>query len=108
MPQIPWDNIENLTNFPELVLGKYPFLHTSLTAPPDSSTGQPMALELYGPILWIEGIPPEEIQDRHYQNAYARLKNNEIPFITRPFVIEIHSATWANIRMPFLGVPFYM
>jgi len=43
---------------PDLVAAKYGFLHTLVPTPPDDATGEPMILELYGPIVEIDGVEP--------------------------------------------------
>jgi len=87
-------------------LRKYFFIHHSIPAPPDPLTKQPMALELYGPVIAIEGksVSRKDIgklmADRPEDYFSKELEGN--------ITIRIEAATYANVTHPGAGVPLYL
>ncbi|HEY7355721.1 MAG TPA: hypothetical protein VH590_04610 [Ktedonobacterales bacterium] len=84
-------------------VNKYGILHTTLRAPDDETTQQPMVLELFGRVLSVNGQPvgigwfkPRQ-EDRAAEDA---IPLGEVR-------IQLQRATYANTRFPGIGVPFY-
>jgi hypothetical protein len=89
-------------------LRKYGIIHTSIAAPPDETTGQPMALELLAEVVrvgrdatgpgarWIDGW-----RSRHGDD-YGRVE------VAEPFELAIRAATYANVCYPGIDVPLYL
>jgi hypothetical protein len=106
-------------------LGLYLHLHTCVTAPP--SGGEPMALELYGRVIAVGehdlGAPSgarlllqrsrerEDLDAAPQTDAVARARGNRLLLgadLPTPLFVLIETATYANVRFPGVGVPFYM
>ena len=107
-----WDRLPGIDwRVPEISLGplrKYGMLHTSVAAPVDETTGQPMALEIYGDVILLDG--------RSTSGQWWTVRGLGIAeFFTtldRPLAgtldIRIDVATYANVCFPGFGVPFYL
>ena len=87
LPGITWDGSPRLGP-----LQKYHILHTSMAAPVDEATGDTMALELFGHL----------VKDKEN----VGLMYGQLP--AGAFAIHLEVATYANVRYPGVGVPFYM
>jgi len=88
---------------------KYGMLHESLPAPPNTATGEPMALEVFGMAERV--ISPGS--DEWAQLAMARMLRGdadpaELMAVRLPTRVVIEVATYANVRYPGVGVPLYM
>ncbi len=85
-------------------LRKYALLHTSLNAPIDEATNQPMALELCGALLTVGGAAlPESGSDEWFR----RDRDLDTP-LPGPITVRIHLAVYANVAYPGIGMPFYI
>jgi hypothetical protein len=90
-------------------LRKCGFLHTSLAAPPDDTTGQTMALEVFGDTIQLgthdftDPNAPSWILLR-YESGVS---DWDTP-IDEPLTLRIKAATYANVSHPGVGVGFYM
>jgi hypothetical protein len=82
------------------------FLHTSLPAPPDDATGQPMALEVYGEAIHADGRDLATAAGREWFRDWRWSRERDNP-VTVPVTLRIDMATYANVRHPGIGVPFY-
>lgn len=90
-------------------LRKCGLVHTSLEAPPDETTDQPMTLELYGPVVELNGRPIGSGVGGWY-DAWRRRHDDDYQQVevAEPFVFELRAATYANVSGPGIDVPFYM
>jgi hypothetical protein len=88
-------------------LQKYHILHTSMAAPVDETTGERMALEVFGHLVKDNALDPSMTgrQDGE-QPQRVVLPRGELP--VGPFAIKVQVATYANVRYPRVGVPFYL
>lgn len=103
LPGITWEVDSNWLG----PLRKYQIIHHSLPAPFDTLTRQPMALEIYGRVVKIDGIDMESEAGDEWtrkrlgeDNLSKELKGN--------IVIKIKSATYTNVAYPGVNVPFYL
>lgn len=81
-------------------IGKYGFCHTCVPAPP-ADDGQPMALEVFGGVVAIDG---DDIRSWPSERRYGRLRDLDDEEMT----IQIVSATYANVAWLGYDVPFYL
>jgi hypothetical protein len=88
-------------------LQKYFFLHTSLPAPPDAATGQSMTLEVYGEPIDANGRDLVTAAGHKWFQDWRWSRDRENP-VAVPVTLRIDVATYANVRHPGIGVPFYM
>ncbi|MDC3957606.1 hypothetical protein [Polyangium jinanense] len=106
-------------------LGKYMHLHTSVLAPPMGD--EPMALELYGRLVAVGDYdfrtreagryllhreremhslhPADPPTDAAHLRMMDLIHGRDFP---GPLVVVLSAATYANVRFPGVGVPFYM
>jgi len=106
MPDWKWDESQ-------VTLGpfrKYFLMHAIFPAPKDESTGQPMALEIYGDLISMDGMALNSEAGRAWrtQQIMHRMENYLDTEVTGSMVIEIHAASYANIMFPGVCVSFYM
>jgi hypothetical protein len=89
---------------------KYMHVHVSAPTPPDSSTGQPMFLELYGPLAIAAEYDLRTVEGAAWQQKYRPRVTvlDEPAELPGPLVFWLSAATWANISYPGVDVPFYM
>ncbi len=89
-------------------LRKYGIVHTSVEAPPDEATAQPMALELYGEVTELDGNPVTA--GGAWIDSWRGRQGEIYPEVevTEPFTFELVAATYANVLYPGANVPFYM
>jgi hypothetical protein len=89
-------------------LRKCGFVHTSVSAPPDEETGQPMAVEVFATVTRLGGRPLNPgigwIDDWRSRQGEDYL-NVEV---VASMEFELEVATYANVSNPSVGVPFYM
>jgi hypothetical protein len=112
LPIIEWDYI----GVPPGPLLKYLVLHDSIPAPMDVSTGQPMAIEFYGDVRSIEGVPLDSDEGRQWLAAHRQLYRSlqDSPVARMKILdavrieVRIEVATYANVMYTSVGVPFYM
>lgn len=103
LPGIVWEECTGLT----AALQKYQFLHTSIAAPLDETTGQAMALEIYGSVVRINGIALVNGAYGEWRDARRRIGLENTP-LTGHIEIRLAVATYANVCYPSVGVPFYL
>ncbi|MDI3286299.1 hypothetical protein [Polyangium sp. 15x6] len=107
-------------------LGRYMHLHTSVLAPP--MRDEPMALELYGRLVAVGDYdfrtreagryllrreremhslcgPDASPTDAERLRMMELIHGRDFP---GPLVVILSAATYANVRCPGVGVPFYM
>jgi hypothetical protein len=82
---------------------KYLLCLTAIAAPVDRTTASAMALQLYGPIVAIEGASLDAARERIGERM---LRGEPLAAIDRPFTVRIEVATYANVQAPDVGVPF--
>ena len=82
------------------------FLHTSLPAPPDEATGQPMALEIYGEAIRADSHDLSSEEGRAWFRDWRWSRDRDVP-VAVPVTLHIDVATYANVRSPGIGMPFY-
>jgi hypothetical protein len=96
-PGIDWQVEHDLSG----PLRKYGVLHTTVAAPPDETTGQPMALEVFArPAMGVASWA--ERRSERYQDAYPGVPIDE------PIELQMRAATYANIRHSGVDVDFYL
>jgi hypothetical protein len=114
-PDIEWRVDEGRWSLP---LQKYEILHASVAAPPDRSSGQPMALEVFGRAARLGAV---DLGARGAPGLAALLgldPRREYPPDCDRFAealvasgndleIVISKGTYANILFPGVGVPYY-
>jgi hypothetical protein len=83
---------------------KYGILHTTLRAPNDETTQQPMVLELFGRVLSVNGQAVSIGWFKPRQEN--RAAEDAVPL--GEVCIQLQRATYANTRFPGIGVPFYL
>jgi len=90
-------------------LVKYPIVHHCFSAPPNSITGEAMALEVFGT---AERDP--ETRSIEWMEARIRWWERSSPHVEQPSVVRfpakftIEVATYANVAYPGVRVPLYM
>lgn len=88
---------------------KYPIVHRSLCAPPNSATGEAMALEVFGTTE-----PAFESHSVEWLEALFQWQEHGARLVERPCVVKfpakftIEVATYANVACPGVRVPIYM
>ena len=123
LPGIAWDDVE----VSPLHLRKYFFMHTSVPAPRNEATDQPMSIEIFGPMTSIRGLDgtyeaalskiwPE---DGHWvgrvRDEVNALERNYFPngkdilkmSLTGLFTIQITEAVYSNLRIVNVGGGIY-
>lgn len=97
-----------INNSWRLQFRKYLIIHDSLAAPIDTLTKQPMAIELCGRVIEINGIDLDsEAGDQWwFKNKTTNDSLNEEKIGN--MVIKIQAATYANVMHPGVNVPFYL
>ncbi|MCB0063713.1 MAG: hypothetical protein KDE19_16435 [Caldilineaceae bacterium] len=110
LPPFTWD----ATDVSLAPLHKYLLFHTSLPAPVDLATQQPMALEIYGTVVGVNdlqrGTPewkPWMLEWRQYYRTMIR-SNPEMISLPERLTLEIHAATYANLWYSSVNVPLYL
>jgi hypothetical protein len=90
-------------------LRKALLIDCAIPAPPDETTGDAMALQLYGRILAYDGIAQRTPAWELYFDAETRRREAgmEPMHLTSPFTVGIVAATYANCLMPAVGMPFW-
>jgi hypothetical protein len=83
-------------------LRKYGLLHTSVAAPPDETTGQPMALEVFARPTRTSAASWAQLRRERYQDAYPHIPVDE------PIEVQMRATTYANIPYPGVDVDFYI
>jgi hypothetical protein len=90
----------------------YGILHTSLHAPPDETTGETMAIELWGEVVrWAGPMShgePDWFAYRRLGAEYRRKEQLIEKALPGPLTVEIRGAVYANIPCPNIDVPFYL
>ena len=111
LPDIPWEGIK----VPKGPLRKSLIVHASFPAPLDEATQQPMALEIYGRVVKVQGAPMDSDKGMTWRKerseALAMVYRNPklgLPELNTPMEIEMKAAIYANIRYPSIGMPFYL
>lgn len=95
-------------------LRKYLLMHNSIPAPRDEWTQQPMALELVGRLVEVEGLALDSKMGQRWMRHREELlsvpgRKGGLPALpVGEMIIEIQQATYANVMFPGVGVPFYM
>src|SRR5262249_6049335 len=108
-PGIDWETPE-VSDGP---LRKYLILHTSVPAPPDEATGQPMALEVYGRLVASDEIDPNSPEGRRVieepwaPRGAGPSHEERYPPLEGELALVLETATYANVRYPGVRVPFY-
>jgi hypothetical protein len=97
----------------EAPLLKYQFIHGSLAAPPHPVTGQAMSLEVYGRVIRTGGVTLDSPDGKAWQEAWRVHYHGAGPEdgpldLAGDTSVRIEVATYANLRFPGVGVPFYM
>ncbi len=114
LPGIEWELNSDWNGAP--AFRKYQLVHVSLAAPPDLATGQPMSLELYGRLQFVDGLRLDSKAGRAwserridaYCEAQARKPRELPPVEGSEFFMALEAATYSNVQYPGVGVPFYM
>jgi hypothetical protein len=91
-------------------LRKYGILHTSIAAPPDETTSQPMMVELSGSVIQLAQHDLDDENGTTWIDLRLWGKSSDerdVP-ISEPMTLRIDAATYANVPFPGIGVPFYM
>lgn len=108
LPGIEWEQKE----ISLAALHKYLIWHTSIAAPPDPATGQPMAIELYGDLIRFNDIilnSPDGMQWRDaWREKYLCCQDESQLVLAGNLELNINVATYSNLLYPGVGVPFYM
>ena len=108
LPGIEWEQNEISLG----ALHKYLIWHTSILAPPDAATGQPMAIELYGDLIRFNDISLNSPEGRQWQDVwlekYLRSEDKSQLVLSGNLELNIHVATYSNLLYPGVGVPLYM
>jgi hypothetical protein len=99
IPGFGWESVE----VSEAPIRKYLLLHTSVSAPQDLTTGEPMALEVYGRIIRAGDMSQSEAES--WPDVW--MTKREKARLEGPVEFQICQATYANIAFPGIGVPFY-
>jgi hypothetical protein len=103
----PWD----LGRMQGRHLAKYGIVHWTADAPPDDATGAPMSLELYGHAVSLGGRDAAVVLNERRERDFEALVRGEDP-VLEPFVgavvVQVTSATWANVSGAGVGVPLYL
>ena len=104
-PGIEWQLDRDLSG----PLRKYGLLHTSLVAPPDDTTGQTMALEVFANTIQLG---THDFTDPNAPSWILLRYESGVPDwdrpIDEPLTLRINAATYANVSYPGIGVGFYM
>ena len=87
-------------------LRKYGLLHTSVAAPPDTTTGQPMAVEIAGNLETVAGEPVSDFI--HWRLSRQERREDWDTPLPGPLRVRLTVATYANVRYPGIGVGFYL
>jgi len=90
--------------------------NTKLKKLPDLATGQPMSLELYGRLQFVDGLHLDSEAGRAwserridaYCEAQSRTPGELPPVEGSEFFMALEAATYSNVQFPGVGVPFYM
>lgn len=94
-PDIGWQVERDLSG----PLRKYGILHTSVAAPADETTGQPMALEVFAkPAMGVASWAQRRTE--RDQDAYT-------PVPVEPIELKMRAATYANISYSGVDVDLY-
>lgn len=94
-------------------LRKMLFFTAALAAPPDETTGAPMVLQLYGPVVEYDGVTRGTPAWKEWFAAtsarvIAQLDADEpLTPLAAPFTVRIETATYANCLSPAVGMPFF-
>lgn len=109
LPGIDWP----VPSIPIAPLLKYLIVHTSIEAPPDEASGQPMSLELFGDVMRVDGIDlrgseGEAWFDRWREQYWRADSAGENVRLDGKVDILLTTATYANIRYPGIGVSLYL
>ena len=96
--------------FPLARLRKYFFLHESVAAPLDRSTGQPMSLEIFGRVIRFGDADLTDPQKQQEFDLWSmnNVKDGERPALDQELVLEIETAIYSNLRHSGAGVPLYL
>lgn len=105
MPGVPWALDGRSLWGP---LEKYGIVHTSIAAPADEQTGQPMSLEICANLVEVDGFRLDTPEGEQWieQNIWSRDRHEPLP--GSGFKVRLIAATYANVACPGVGVPFYM
>jgi hypothetical protein len=88
---------------------KYGILHGSFVAPPDSVTGEAMAIEIYGTADPGTCHGSDEWAEAMKTWAKRGGRDDDRPLGVRlPTTVCIAVATYSNVRFPGIGVPLYL
>ena len=106
-----WDRLPGIDwRVPEIDVGplrKYGMLHTAVAAPVDEVTGQPMALEIHGDVILLDGRPARGDWWTVRGFSIAEFFVGFDRPVAGALDIRIDVATYANVCLPGFGVPFY-
>ncbi len=101
---------------------KYQIIHGYIELPEDTDPYQPMAMEIYGRLVEIDGINLESPEGHAWIDDARRTWNKKssvdspdnatfvesYPPIKGDMLIQIVQATYANVLFPGINMPFYM
>lgn len=94
-------------------LRKLLFFAAELAAPSDETTGAPMVLQLYGPVVDYDGVsrgtPAWEdwIAATSARVLAQQAAGESLTPLSAPFTVRIDCATYANCLAPAVGMPFF-
>jgi hypothetical protein len=106
LPGIPWGPLDFF--LPGHLLGplkKYGLIHTTLEAPIDQTTQEPMVLEVLGYLTEVNGQLSGRSAFRDDQ-LDARETLEDVRFAS--LLLRLERATYANTDNPGIGVSFYL
>jgi hypothetical protein len=106
LPGLQWNARQEAWRLQHMtgVVKKYAHLHTTLRAPNDETTQQPMVLELFGRITSLNGQPV----GRGWFGPRQADRAAEDAVFLGELRIQLERATYANTASPGIGVPFYL
>lgn len=87
---------------------KYLIIHESVIAPIDTFTKQPMAMELYGRVIEINGIDLNSETGDKWWRENRTTQNCLNEEVIGNMIIKIQVATYANVLHPGINVPLYL
>jgi hypothetical protein len=108
VPGVAWTVTLN-----SVTLRKSLMFETILPAPIDETTGMPMALQLFGNVISIDGVTRgtgawDTMAKAMFTDAMARIQADQLPpALAAPFTVRIDVATYANVQNCGVGVPFH-
>jgi hypothetical protein len=100
-------------------LPRFLFFNTAVAAPIDETTGQPMALELFGRVEAVGGVRLDAAAGRawlrQYQARWEERRESEprpameqqMALLEMPLMVKVETANYANVQCTGVGVPFW-